>query len=415
MLALGAFSVGVAFDVFPRLHDRFERLSPIVTDNLLAVLVILAAAFAVVSVRGLQRAEREASLREVTERRFKALVEQVPAITYTWNPTTTEDEVSTVYISPQVERMIGYTPEDWLSSPTFWNEHIHSDDRQQLVEASARADREGTSFKEEYRIIAKDGRIVWVRDEAWAVAVDANGRPELMQGVMYDITQQKEAEERTQDAENRYRMIVERVPTVAYSWDSADAPGTAPAAYISPQIYRLLGYTAQEWLEDPTLWEARVHPDDRQATLQAWETSAAREETFTAEYRLRAADGRWVWIRDEALPVSVGGRGRPIYSGVMFDITEQKRAEQRLRQLVEELPVVTYLANEQDPDGNHVLPYVAPKIEELTGIPAERVDGAARDVGRPDPPGRPRTRAGREPPDGAHGRAVRDRIPVPAA
>ena len=142
-MALGAFSIGVAFDVFPRLHDRLERLSPIITDNLLAVLVILAAAFAVVSVRGLQRAEREASLREVTERRFKALVEQVPAITYTWNPTTTEDEVSTVYISPQVERMIGYTPEDWLSSPTFWNEHIHSDDRQRVVEASARADREG--------------------------------------------------------------------------------------------------------------------------------------------------------------------------------------------------------------------------------------------------------------------------------
>jgi len=370
VVALGAFSVGVAFDVFPRIHDRFERLSPIVTDNLLAVLVILAASFAVVSVRGLQRAEREATLREVTERRFKALVEQVPAITYTWNPTTTEDEVSTTYISPQVERIIGYTPEDWLASPTFWNEHIHSDDRQQVVEASARADREGTSFKEEYRIIAKDGRIVWVRDEAWAVAVDANGRPELMQGVMYDITQQKEAEERTQDAENRYRMIVERVPTVAYSWDSADAPGTAPAAYISPQIHRLLGFTAQEWLEDPTLWESRVHPDDRETTLQAWASSSQREETFTAEYRLRTKEGRWIWIRDEAVPVSVGGRGRPIYSGVMFDITEQKRAEQRLRQLVEELPVVTYLANEQDPDGNHLLPYVAPKIEELTGIPA---------------------------------------------
>ena len=87
VVALGAFSIGVAFDVFPRLHDRLERLSPIITDNLLAVLVILAAAFAVVSVRGLQRAEREASLREVTERRFRALVEQVPAITYTWNPT----------------------------------------------------------------------------------------------------------------------------------------------------------------------------------------------------------------------------------------------------------------------------------------------------------------------------------------
>ena len=188
------------------------------------------------------------------------------------------------------------------------------------------------------------------------MAVDANGRPELMQGVMYDITQQKEAEERTQDAENRYRMIVERVPTVAYSWDSADAPGTAPAAYISPQIHRLLGYTAQEWLEDPTLWESRVHPDDRQATLQAWEASAAREETFTAEYRLRAADGRWVWIRDEAVPVSVGGRGRPDLLRGDVRHHRAEAAEQRLRQLVEELPVVTYLANEQDPDGNHGCP-----------------------------------------------------------
>ncbi|MGZ5300240.1 MAG: PAS domain-containing protein [Actinomycetota bacterium] len=370
IVALVAFSVGVAFDVFARIHDRLERLSPVVADNVLAVLVILAAAFAVVSVRGLQRAEREGELREETERRFRALVEQVPAITYTWNPATSDDEVATTYISPQVGRILGFTPEEWLSSPTFWNEHIHSDDRAQVVEASARADREGTSFHEEYRVIAKDGRIVWVRDESWAVATDANGRPERMQGVMYDITQQKEAEQRTQDAENRYRTIVERVPTVAYTWDSADAPGEAPAPYISPQIHRLLGYTAQEWLEDPSMWEARVHPDDRRPTLQAWEDAATREETFTAEYRLRTSDGRWVWIRDEAVPVAVGSRGRPIYQGVMFDITEQKRAQERYRQLVEELPVVTYLASELDPDGNHRLPYVAPKIEQLTGVSA---------------------------------------------
>jgi PAS domain S-box-containing protein len=369
-VALVAFSIGVAFNVFARLHDWFEQLSPVIADNILAVLVILAAAFAVVSVRGLQQAEREGELREETERRFRALVEQVPAITYTWNPSTSGGEVGTTYISPQVERLLGFTPQDWLSSPTFWNEHIHSDDRAQVVEASARADRDGTSFNEEYRVIAKDGRIVWIRDESWPVSTDANGRPERMQGVMYDITKQKEAEERTQDAENRYRMIVERVPAVAYVWDSADAPGEAPAPYISPQIHRLLGFTAQEWLEDPSMWEARVHPDDRRATRQAWDDAATREETFTAEYRLRTADGLWVWIRDEAVPVAMGSRGRPIYQGVMFDITEQKRAQERYRQLVEELPVVTYLANEQDPDGNHRLPYVAPKIEQLTGVAA---------------------------------------------
>ncbi len=174
---------------------------------------------------------------------------------------------------------------------------------------------------------------------------------------MYDITQQKEAEERTQDAENRYRMIVERVPTVAYTWDSADAPGEAPAAYISPQIYpiaRLHGRRSGSRIR--SLWEACAHPDDRQATLEAWDDVASREQTFTAEYRLRDADGRWVWIRDEAVPVSTGPRGRPIYPGVMYDITEQKRAQERYRQLVEELPVVTYLANEQDPDGTPPAP-----------------------------------------------------------
>src|SRR4029077_10113386 len=262
VVALVAFSIGVAFDVFGRLETQFERLSPVVSDNVLAVLLILAAAFAVVSIRGLRRAEREGALREETERRFRALVEQVPAITYTWNPSTTADEVGTTYISPQVERLLGYSPDEWMSSPTFWNEHIHSDDRARVIDESARADRDGTAFHEEYRFIAKDGRIVWVRDESWAIAIDANGRPEGMQGVMYDITEQKEAEERTQDAENRYRTMVERVPAVAYLWDSADAPGDVAHPYISPQIERLLGFTDTEWREDPAMWETRVHPDD---------------------------------------------------------------------------------------------------------------------------------------------------------
>ncbi len=370
--ALVAFSIGVAFDVFARVLEWLERISPIVADNILAFLIIMAAAFGVVSVRGLRRAQREAELREETERRFRTLVEQVPAITYTWNPTASMGEVATTYISPQVERILGYTPDDWTSSSTFWCEHIHSDDRTHVEEASARADRDGTSFREEYRLIAKDGRIVWLRDESWSVAKRADGRPELMQGVMYDITEQKEAEQRTQDAENRYRTIVERVPAVAYLWDSADAPGEAPALYISPQIHRLLGFTYTEWLEDPSLWETRTHPDDRRPTLETWNDAVTREETFTAEYRIRAADGRWIWIRDEAVPVATGARGHPVYQGVMFDITEQKRAQERYRQLVEELPVVTYLANEEDPEGNHRLPYIAPKIEQLTGVPASQ-------------------------------------------
>jgi PAS domain S-box-containing protein len=365
IVALIAFSVGVAFDVFSRLDLWFERLSPVIADNVLAVLVILAAAFAVVSVRGMRRAEREGALREETERRFRALVEQVPAVTYTWDPSRNDGQP--LYVSPQIERLCGYSAEEWVSSPTFWTQRIHSDDRADVVLPS---EAERPSTRQEYRLIAKDGRIVWVRDESATVATDPHGRPARIQGVMMDITEQKEAEERTQDAENRYRMIIERVPTVTYTWDSADAPGEAPVPYISPQIQRLLGFSAEEWAADPGLWESRAHPEDRARVLDAWNRAAEREVTFSADYRLRAADGRWLWIRDEAVPVATGPRGRPIYQGVMIDITEQKRAEERYRQLVEELPVVTYLANGLDPKDHHSLPYMAPGIEQLSGRPA---------------------------------------------
>ena len=165
--------------------------------------------------------------------------------------------------------------------------------------------------------------------------------------------------------------MVERVPAVAYTWDSADVVGEAPLLYVSPQIERLLGYTADEWTNDPKLWLRRVHPDDRDSILQTWAEVAQRGEPFVAEYRLRATDGRLLWVRDEAVPISNGPRGRPLYQGVLIDITQQKRSEQRYRQLVEELPVVTYLADERDEAGNHRIPYIAQGIEALTGRTAD--------------------------------------------
>ena len=311
--------------------------------------------------------------------------------------------------------MIGYTPEDWLASPTFWNEHIHSDDRQQVVEASARADREGTSFKQEYRIIAKDGRIVWVRDEAWAVAVDANGRPELMQGVMYDITQQKEAEERTQDAENRYRMIVERVPTVAYSWDSADAPGTAPAAYISPQIQRLLGYYGTGVARGPdAVGIARASRRSRDDVAGVGVLVRTRGDVHG---RVPPADeGRALGLDPGRGRPRIGRRTRPTH--LLGGDVRHHRAEARGAAA----PAVGRGAARRDVPGQRAgsgrQPCAPVRGAEDRGAhrhPGERVDGAARDVGGVDPPGRPRARPGGEPPDGALGRALRDRVPVPAA
>jgi len=181
------------------------------------------------------------------------------------------------------------------------------------------------------------------------------------------------SEARAAAAEGRYRTLVERVPIVAYSWDSAFGPGTAPADYISPQIETLLGVPAEAWLEDPEAWAAHVHPDDLERVESMWNDATAAAAAFSAEYRVRRADGVWRWVRDDANPIGQGAHGSPIYQGVIVDITERHRAEESLRaqerrwrSLLEDLPMVAYEVA-YDADGAILDHWVAHGIEELLG------------------------------------------------
>ena len=178
------------------------------------------------------------------------------------------------------------------------------------------------------------------------------------------------------EAESRFREIVERVPAVVYVWDAADAPGTAPPSYISPQIRSLLGYTPAGWLADPAAWAQRVHPDDLPRVLLAWDEAVSAGAPFSQEYRIRRADGTWAWLRDDAAPVRPGERGAPIYQGVLIDVSEQVAsrqrvhdAEERYRTLVERLPVVVY-TNALDEHSTAF--YLSPGYEALTGYTVEQ-------------------------------------------
>jgi len=125
------------------------------------------------------------------EARYRALVEHIPAVTYI----DAVDEVSSaVYMSPQVERMLGYAPEEWLVDPRFFLEILHPGDRERVLAENERTNRSGEPFDMEYRLIARDGRTIWVRDEA--VLVKDGDRPLYWQGVMTDVTERKALEER---------------------------------------------------------------------------------------------------------------------------------------------------------------------------------------------------------------------------
>ena len=122
---------------------------------------------------------------------YGALVEQIPAIVYV---DLVDDEMHTTYVSPQIEQLLGITPREYIDDPALWLKHLHPEDRDEALITYLRGRECGNSFTYEYRLISRDGRVVWFRDSA-NVICDQEGQPEFIQGLMLDITDRKEAEE----------------------------------------------------------------------------------------------------------------------------------------------------------------------------------------------------------------------------
>jgi diguanylate cyclase (GGDEF)-like protein/PAS domain S-box-containing protein len=126
------------------------------------------------------------------EATFRAVVEQISAITYTWS--WREGEYFVVYASPQIESILGYTPEEWAADPTAWYEWVHPEDRKAVIEENKRCELTAESFAMQYRMTRKDGTVIWVED-SWVVVDNEHEGRRVFQGVVFDITERKIAEE----------------------------------------------------------------------------------------------------------------------------------------------------------------------------------------------------------------------------
>ncbi|MGZ4150146.1 MAG: putative bifunctional diguanylate cyclase/phosphodiesterase [Actinomycetota bacterium] len=127
-----------------------------------------------------------------TQAKYGALVEQIPAIVYV---DRADAWMQTTYVSPQIERILGVSPQEYMDDSDLWTQMLHPDDRETALEVYERGRATGEPFTFEYRLVARDGRVVWFQDSA-LVLRDAQGRPSLIQGVMLDISIRKEAEQR---------------------------------------------------------------------------------------------------------------------------------------------------------------------------------------------------------------------------
>jgi PAS domain S-box-containing protein len=159
----------------------------------------------------------------------------------------------------------------------------------------------------------------------------------LVTSTIRDVTDRKrfEAERKLREAElakleARYRSLVEGIPAVTFVAPFDEASGEL---YVSPQIVNLLGFTQEEWLNDPVLWYRQLHLEDRERWHQEFARTCATAQPFCAVYRFMARDGRTVWVHGEAKVVR-DNSGRPLFlQGVAFDITERKVAEAELKKL----------------------------------------------------------------------------------
>jgi PAS domain S-box-containing protein len=340
---------------------------------------------------------------------MRSIVEHLPAVLYI---DSDEPLPNTLYISPNVDKILGYPVGFFEEAGPAWIDLIHPDDLPGVLQAWKIAVAQGAPFDREFRHVRPDGTEVWVHDHAVLIR-DADGNRLHWRGVLIDITDRVQAERELASSEARYRALVEGIPAVVYEMGLDDQRRTL---YASPHIEALFGYTREEWLDQQDIWEELLHPDDREIELAAHDLHSATGEPWSREYRLIAADGRVVWVRDQAVLLR-DHDGRPLtWQGVMVDISAQKQseeglrtsnddlefrvlartaqleeanelmtleigerrrverelrsAEQRFRNLVEDLPAVVYRRQVAASDDDRDHSYASPQIEELLGFTA---------------------------------------------
>ncbi len=147
--------------------------------------------FLVVTLRDMTELQAGREARFEAEAKYRTLVEQIPAVVYL-DPV--DENMDSIYVSPQVTDLLGIEPANWLEDPYCWRNHVHVDDIDRVWQEYEDAYRTHVPLNHEYRMVHEDGTIKWVMEQAFPID-DGDGEPWLIQGVIFDITQRKMAEE----------------------------------------------------------------------------------------------------------------------------------------------------------------------------------------------------------------------------
>src|SRR5918996_281790 len=265
------------------------------------------------------RRERETVQKalSLSEDRFRHLVEQIPAVTYVQEPIDSDTPKAITYMSPQYEAMLGYPPEKEILDEEHWLRVLHPDDRERVLAEELRTDETGEPYRIEYRQIARDGRVVWVHDEATLIR-DEEGNALYWLGVQYDITEQKRIEEELRQSEERFKVLSQEVV------EGIILSENGRIIDANRSVTEMFGYRLEELIGKDAI--ELTPPGYREMVRQR----ISDEDTRHYESRGLKKDGTTfpIEIRPRHLPYS----GRRIRVTSVIDLTERKQAEEALRQ-----------------------------------------------------------------------------------
>lgn len=267
------------------------------------------------------RLRRSEEAHRLSEQRFKNLVDTSDGIVW-----ESEHESHTyTYMSENVVRILGYSLESWLT-PKFWLNHIHPEDREQMLRCSGKEIVNLRDHQLEYRFLTASGATVWIRDMVRVVT--ENGKPRWLRGLMLDITDQKMAEILMHKSESRFRDLIESLPAIAVQGYDEERR----VIYWNDASETLYGYSREEALGQPL--ERLIIPESMRNTVienhRNWLEKGV--EIPAAELDLQHKNGSLVPVFSSHVMLKSADGGREMYC-IDVNLIEQKRAHAELTQM----------------------------------------------------------------------------------
>jgi PAS domain S-box-containing protein len=281
--------------------------------------------------------------------RLRSIIASIPGVVWELRTDSGIDGLRCTYVSPYIERLTGYTPEEWIEMHGTTRKQFitHADDLENVGEAMQRIWETGQDDVIQHRWINKNGGISWL--ESYVSPLKEDGRISGLHGVSIDVSRRKDVERErdlllsnieesheqislllrtVEESEKRYKMMAEAMPVIVWSTTSS-----GDVDYLNERWVEFTGIDREESYRRP--FSEFVHPDDFVSVMKRWAEAARRGAEFEAEIRLKSKEGPYSWFLVRAVAVRDDHGDIIQWIGTSTPLDEQKRARENFKYLAE--------------------------------------------------------------------------------